>query len=322
MKKLEELKIIENNGRKFKFLFPDSFFYYSCKNCLINCCTRNDKILLHKKYKSEYSSCFKEKHSILNFGVCPQLRNDGKCHIEIENGKYAKPDICNIFPYRILGRINDIYIISINFYDCSITDSGETPITTNNFFEQTKNISFDFYNYTPRDDLSDYEGYYYNHINLIEFFKENYKLTQNEIFYYWNMWNNYYQKNYKFPRYHYLIKGFENTFLINKNPYVLLKPIEKIALIYLTLLFEDISNKMLDTYTFMKLIKTLKNTIKILTSFDKLSVFNKKLDMNSEYFIDVVTVYHYNKKHSLYNSLNKITINDKGSFLIELARFI
>ncbi len=322
MKKLEEIKIIENNNKKFKFLFPDSFFYYSCKNCLINCCTRNDKILLHKEYKSNYSSYFKENHNILNLGVCPQLRSDGKCRIEVENGKYAKPDICNIFPYKILGKLDDVYIVSINLYDCSITNYGDTPVTIKNFFEQTRNINFDFYNYIPRDNLSDYEGYNYNNKNLTEFFEQNYKLTQKEILYYWKMWNDYYQKAYNFPEQNYLIAGFENSFLINKNPYSLLTPIEKIALLYLLLLFENISNKKIDSHTFMKIIKTLRNTIKILTSFNKLSVFNKKLDMNSEYFMDIATIYQYNKKYSLNESLNKIAINDKGSFLIELARFI
>jgi len=322
MKEVDKLKTIEKNGNKFKFLFPDKHFYYSCETCQINCCTRNDKILLHKDFKSKYSSMFKCKHQILNLGVCPELQEDGRCKIELELGKFAKPDICNIFPYHILGKYNDIYYISLDYSSCSLKESGTTPVSIKNFFEQTKNINLSFYNFNDRFIISNKKKYKLENKTLLEFFTQNYNLSKNLIESYWNSWNKYYEQNLSFPKYSFLIEGYENSILETQNTYTQLEAIEKISLIYLMESYKKITKKSIDSFTFMNILKELKKTIKILTLFNKKLIFNKKLDINSEYFMDLVTVYQLNKTNPLCDTLEKIKTKEKGSFMMELARFI
>jgi len=256
MKTLKDIKVIEFNGNKFKFLFPDNYFYYSCEDCQINCCTRNDKILLHKNFKSDYSSFFKSNHKILNLGVCPELKKDGKCKIELDKGKFAKPDICNIFPYHILGKYNDIYLVSVDFSVCPLKPIGITQISQKNFFKQTQNINLSFYNFNDKYILGKHKNFKYSENNTL-----------------WLQWNKYYNKNYKLPKSNYFIDGFENSILNNNNLYLELETDEKIALVYLISLYEDISNKNIDTYTFLKLVNELYSTIKLLTMFNQKSVF-------------------------------------------------
>lgn len=306
-------------GKKYKFLFPDNYFYYNCEKCLINCCSRNDKILLHKDFKSNYSKNFKCRKILHNFGPCPELDIDGCCKIEKNLNKQSKPDICNIFPYDILGMWEDFYLVGLYLCDCSLGLKGNISISKDNFFKQTDSIEWDFYKKNVKLDFLLTKQIIQKESFIKILTKDlNFEIIEK----YWQYWNIYYQTNYPIPKNNFFIEGLEQIISVELDDYMFLKPLEKLALVFFITLYQDIAKIEIYIYHIIKILKASKKVIKLLSNFDKINCIKPPIDSNSEYISDLISFYHLNKKKSVFESLMKLNIEEKGSFVMEISRFI
>ncbi len=286
----------------FIFLFEDNSLNYDCFNCFDTCCNRHTFIPIGNSFKDSYQQNFSINNSMVLLNNCIYLKNN-KCLIEIEQGKQFKPNACNIFPYAI-SKNNENYIISLLYSECYITESKNGNISKKHFFEQIEGINIDkILSYIENIDIFAKN----ETVKTIDYlnFGDNYK--------YLDMWNKYFNENIEIKENNWWVKTFNYEFIdIN---YFNFSIIEKYALIYLVNLYKKTTTKDIFSKDILKIAKVFKNTIKIMALFNETNIINNKINQNNLFFNELIDLYLLNKKYSLFQSLLKIEIKEKGNFL-------
>jgi len=286
----------------FIFLFEDNTLNYDCFNCNDTCCNRHIFIPVGNSLKDKYQQIFSINNSMVLLNGCIYLKNN-KCLIETEKGKQFKPNACNIFPYAI-SKHNENYIVSLLYSECYITESKTGNISKKHFFEQIEGINIDKV-------LSFIENINIFSINQTVKVFDYLNFEKNDE--YLNMWNEYFNENIEIEKENWWIKTFDYEF-INKN-YFNFSIIEKFALIYLVNLYKKTTKKNIFSKDILKIADIFKNTIKIMALFNETDIINNKINQNNQFFNELIDLYLLNKKKSLFHSLIKLNIKEKGNFL-------
>ncbi len=286
----------------FIFLFEDNTLNYDCFSCNDICCNRHILAPMGNSIKNSYQQNFSINNSMVLLNGCIYLKNN-KCLIEIEQGKQFKPNACNIFPYAI-SKHNENYNISLLYSECYITESKNGNISKKHFFEQMEGIDIDkILSYIENIDIFS-TNQAVKTLTYLNFQKNNEYL---------NMWNEYFNENIEIEENNWWIKTLNYEFIdIN---YFNFSIIEKFALIYLVNLYKKTTKKEIFSKDILKIAKVFKNTIKIMVLFNETNIINNKINQNNQFVKELIDLYLLNKKYSLFQSLLKIEIKEKGNFL-------
>ncbi len=107
--------------------FPDGVLHYVCVECDARCCrghgmggNMNHELRpLLTKYPALGALALQRRGSLLDLatpaGGCLFLQGDNWCRIEVQQGKAAKPAVCNLFPFNAFTRIGNTMAVAPHF---------------------------------------------------------------------------------------------------------------------------------------------------------------------------------------------------------------
>ncbi|MSP62130.1 MAG: hypothetical protein EXR72_17705 [Myxococcales bacterium] len=122
------------------FPFLDGSLGYDCVRCGSRCCHGSGfgvgrsqlvPLLLRRPALAPFVRASGAVATVLDLTDegCWFLRGDGRCGIEVEDGRDAKPSVCRLFPFTRLHRIGEVTVVEPHLLLCPIEDRVGQGVT-------------------------------------------------------------------------------------------------------------------------------------------------------------------------------------------------
>lgn len=113
------------------FTFPDGVLGYDCARCGQRCCrgkgialTADELVPLARRAPSVAGQLRLRAggsvHATDLTDGCWFLAGDGRCAVEVEEGRRAKPATCRLFPFNRVYRVGEVRVVDVNTTLCPI----------------------------------------------------------------------------------------------------------------------------------------------------------------------------------------------------------
>jgi hypothetical protein len=128
-----------DQGREIYFPFFDGAFRYDCVRCGGNCCkglgfglgtSQLVPLLVRRPAVAPFVQPAGRHASIIDLAEgCWFFASDGRCRIEVEDGRAAKPSICRLFPFTRVYRIGQVTVVEPHLLLCPLEEGHGQGVT-------------------------------------------------------------------------------------------------------------------------------------------------------------------------------------------------
>ncbi|MDB4965185.1 MAG: hypothetical protein JWN44_874 [Myxococcales bacterium] len=121
------------------FAFPDAAIGYDCVTCGSRCCkglgfalSGHELVPLLTRRPGFAPFLQMQRELVHAFDLddgCWALGSDGRCEVEVEHGRAAKPSTCRLFPVNRLMTFGEHLVVDLHLADCPLVDAATGPRT-------------------------------------------------------------------------------------------------------------------------------------------------------------------------------------------------